>query len=201
METAIGICLKDHVILACSGNTAFYYMVLTDKEDKLEALDDHKVVAATGEQGGRVSFIQYVKCAMKPAMIQKGVPNTTKAVANFMRHTLAGALRSRGGAYPVNCLLGGYDKQESLHDDCSYGPSLFWLDYLGSMQKLNYGSHGYGGSFVTACLDRHYREDMTEAESIELMKTCIKTVHTRLTVSSGQFVIKIINKDGVRIVE
>lgn len=40
-------------------------------------------------------------------------------------------------------LLVGYDE--------GVGPSFYFLDYLASMQKLDYGSHGYGGFFCNRC--------------------------------------------------
>lgn len=36
-------------------------------------------------------------------------------------------------------LLVGYDE--------GVGPSLYFIDYMASMQKLDFGSHGYGGAF------------------------------------------------------
>lgn len=44
----------------------------------------------------------------------------------------------------VDMLLVGYDE--------GVGPSFYFLDYLASMQKLDYGSHGYGGFFCNRCV-------------------------------------------------
>eukprot|EP01063_Lacrimia_lanifica_P019659 TRINITY_DN27118_c0_g1_i1.p1 TRINITY_DN27118_c0_g1~~TRINITY_DN27118_c0_g1_i1.p1 ORF type:complete len:203 (+),score=86.23 TRINITY_DN27118_c0_g1_i1:47-655(+) len=200
METAIGIAFEDHVLVAVSGAASFYYMKLTDREDKIVQLDSHKVAAGVGEQGDRNALLSYIRCAMKRPQIQSGKPNTTKSVASFTRNTMAGALRSRGGMYQANVLLAGYDVPLSEGDDTAAGPELYWMDYLAACSKVDYACHGYGGTFVTGALDRHYRKDMTVEESLDLMRLCVKTVHTRLTVQSGEFVVKIVSKDGVKLV-
>lgn len=51
---------------------------------------------------------------------------TTNALANYTRDELAKALRR--GPYEVNLLLGGYDEGK--------GPSLYYIDYMGAMQKV-----------------------------------------------------------------
>jgi 20S proteasome alpha/beta subunit len=52
--------------------------------------------------------------------------------------------------YNVNLLVAGYDQETKT-------PELYFMDYLASMIKTPYASHGYGGFFTTAILDRHFR--------------------------------------------
>lgn len=52
--------------------------------------------------------------------------------------------------YMVNLLMAGYDKNE--------GPSLYFMDYLASMNKCPFAAHGYGAFFSLAILDRYYTE-------------------------------------------
>lgn len=58
------------------------------------------------------------------------------------RSELAYAIRN--GPYNVNCLLGGIDED---------GPGLYFMDYLGTLQKTHVGAHGYGGLFLYGILD------------------------------------------------
>lgn len=67
-----------------------------------------------------------------------------------MRNELATALRE--GPYQVNLLIGGVDQSS---------PSLYYIDYLGSMHKMNYAVHGYAAYFLLSVLDRLYTKDMT----------------------------------------
>eukprot|EP01061_Rhynchopus_euleeides_P005947 TRINITY_DN15034_c0_g1_i1.p1 TRINITY_DN15034_c0_g1~~TRINITY_DN15034_c0_g1_i1.p1 ORF type:complete len:206 (+),score=93.01 TRINITY_DN15034_c0_g1_i1:46-663(+) len=202
METSIGICFKDHVIVACSGAAAFYYFLLQEKEDKLVEIDSHKVAAAVGEQSDRVRLLQYIRCAMKPAQIQSGKALSTSSVAHFMRSHMAQSLRSRRGMYAANMMFAGYDlPQSETGDESPTGPSLYWIDYLAAMQKVNYGVHGYGGSFITSVLDAKYSADMSEEEGIQLLKACIATVNKRLIMTQGTFVCKVIDKNGTRVID
>lgn len=51
--------------------------------------------------------------------------------------------------YMVNMLIAGYDD--------AGGPELYFLDYLASLVKLPFASHGYGGFFALSIFDRYYR--------------------------------------------
>eukprot|EP00754_Rhynchopus_humris_P016622 Rhum_TRINITY_DN14518_c3_g1::Rhum_TRINITY_DN14518_c3_g1_i1::g.96173::m.96173/K02734/PSMB2; 20S proteasome subunit beta 4 len=201
METSIGLCFKDHVIVAASGATAFYYFLLTEKEDKIVELDSHKVAAAVGDQGDRSRLLQYVKCSLKPAEIQSGKPHSTHATATYMRNHMAQSLRSKRGMYQANMMFAGFDNPDAeAGADANAGPSLYWIDHLAAMQKVNYGCHGYGGSFVTSVMDSKWKVDMSVDESIALLKDCLGTINKRLIVTQGEVICKIIDKNGVRLV-
>lgn len=43
------------------------------------------------------------------------------------------------GPYQANFLLAGYDEQD--------GPSLYLIDYLGSMHNMNMAGTGYGAPY------------------------------------------------------
>ena len=49
----------------------------------------------------------------------------------------------------VQLLVGGFDKDE--------GGSLYFLDYLGTLQKVPYGAQGYASNFVSSVMDRYYK--------------------------------------------
>lgn len=55
----------------------------------------------------------------------------------------------RKGPYSCNSLLGGIDKDGT--------PSLYWLDYMGALQKVTRGAHGYAAYFLSGLLDNQYK--------------------------------------------
>ncbi len=55
----------------------------------------------------------------------------------------------RKGPFQVDVLLGGVDKEEAR---------LYWLDYMGTLQNVNYGSKGHGSHFTLSIMDKHYKE-------------------------------------------
>lgn len=198
-DTAIGICCNDFVLLAAAGLNAFYYIKITDQEDKITELGPHQMVACIGENGPRVNFTEYIKCNLALRRVrQHGRVGTCNSTANYMRNELASSLRSREGAYQVNCLFAGYDVPTSA-EDSDAGASLYYMDYLGTLQQVPYGAHGYGASFVIAILDQLWRPDLTPQEGEALLKKCMDEVRRRIVVSNDFFVVKAVTKDGIRV--
>ena len=92
--------------------------------------------------------------------------------------------------YTVNILLAGYDKET--------GPSLYYIDYIASLHKVDKAAFGYGSYFSLAMMDRHYHRDMTLEEAVELVDKCIIEIRSRLVVAPPNFVIKIVDEGGAR---
>lgn len=90
----------------------------------------------------------------------------------------------------VNFLLAGYDEQT--------GPALYWMDYLASMLKTPFATHGYGGMFAISIMDRHHRPDMSEAEAYDLLKLCVADIQKRLIINLPNFQVKMLDKNGIR---
>lgn len=201
-DTAIGIRCNDFVLLAAAGLNAFYYIKITDAEDKITELTSHQMVACIGENGPRVNFTEYIKCNLTlNRMRQHGRTGSCHSTANFMRNELASAIRSREGAYQVNCLFAGYDEPASNMDDGECGARLYYMDYLGTLQGVPYAAHGYGASFVTAILDHTWRPDLSEAEGLALMQKCIDEVQRRVVVNNAFFFVKAVTKRGIEVIQ
>ncbi len=92
------------------------------------------------------------------------------------------------GAHYAQSLLGGYD------EDC--GPSLYFLDYLGSLAKVNHGVHGYAAYFSTAVLDKHWKANMSLDEGKQLLRLCAQQLSTRYSILSPKYRIFAIGKEG-----
>jgi len=113
----------------------------------------------------------------------------TEAAANFTRHELSTALRR--DPYQVNLLLGGFDEKE--------GASMYYLDYLGSMHKMPFGAHGMASKFVLGLFDRYYKEGLSLEDGIKLADLAIAEVQKRFLISQPTFIIKVITKDGIKV--
>jgi 20S proteasome subunit beta 4 len=114
---------------------------------------------------------------------------STHAQANFMRGEMAAALRR--GPYQVNVLLGGYDADTD-------SSSLYFLDYLASLQKVNYGCQGYASNFCLSIMDRDWKEGLTQEEAVAIVEHCMQELQTRFLIAQPNFIIKVIDKDGVK---
>ena len=127
---------------------------------------------------------------MRLSELRNGAPLSTKAAAHYARGQLAAALRKR--PYQTNLLIAGHD---------ATGPSLYWVDYLATMHPMNVAGTGYGSYFALAMLDRLWRPDLTLADAVGLMDKAIEEVRKRLVVAPSAFVVKVVDKDGARVVK
>jgi 20S proteasome subunit beta 4 len=101
---------------------------------------------------------------------------------------LATALRK--GPYQTNLLLAGWDELD--------GVSLYHMDYMASLSKVNFGAHGYAANFILSVFDRDWKPDMTVEEGMEVVRRCIHELKTRFLISQPVFTIKIVDQSGTR---
>ncbi len=85
-------------MLVCSDSRAVQSIIsMKLDEDKLLPVDDHKIMAISGEAGDRVNFAEYIIANARLYALRNGMSLSTKAVANYTRGELATALRKVGG--------------------------------------------------------------------------------------------------------
>lgn len=65
-------------------------------------------------------------------------------------------------------------------------------------QKLNFGAHGYGSNFTLSVFDREWKEGLTLEEATAVMKHAIHELKVRFLISQPNWVLKVVDKDGVR---
>ncbi|GAB5357462.1 hypothetical protein AAMO2058_000376700 [Amorphochlora amoebiformis] len=191
MDILLGLVGKDYVMTVSDRSQARSIVVFKHDEDKIFQLDDHIVMATAGPQGDRANFAEYIQRNIQLYKYRNDLSLTTKGAANFTRTELATFLRK--SPYQVNLLMGGYDEKT--------GPSLYYMDYMASMHKMDYAAHGYGSYFSFSTLDKFYKKNMTLEEGKEVMMKCIKTIHKRFLVHCPKFICKIVTKDGVKEIE
>jgi len=188
MECVFGLVGDGFAVIAADTSAVNSILLHKSNEDKILILDSHKLMGASGEAGDRVQFTEYVQKNVALYQFRNGIPLTTAAAANFTRGELATALRKN--PYSVNVLLAGYDKET--------GPSLYFIDYIATLHKVDKAAFGYGAYFSLAMMDRHYHSGMSLEEAIDLVDKCILEIRSRLVVAPPNFNIKIVNKDGAK---
>lgn len=189
MDSIIGFVGKDYVLIAADNTQARSIVVMKKDLDKIMLLDSSKLMACVDlSAGDRDHFGEYIQKNLTFYELKNDKKLSTTATANYTRRELANALRSRH-PYNVNILLGGVDGGV---------PSLHYIDYLASSNKLNFGAHGYCGYFILSIFDKYWKKDMTLEEGKDLLKLCISEVQRRFTINQTNFTVKIVDKDGAR---
>ncbi|GIL63804.1 hypothetical protein Vafri_17806 [Volvox africanus] len=191
MDFFVGIKGKDFVMV-CSDTSASHSIIsIKQDEDKIVPIDDHKVFCIAGEAGDRVNFSEYIIANVKLYALRNGTELNTKSIANYTRGELATALRS--SPYHCNLMLAGYDKET--------GPALYWLDYLATLNKVNTGGTGYGSHFTLSLFDKMWHPELTVDDAVAMIDAGITEVKKRLVVAPPHYIIKVVDKDGVRVVK
>jgi 20S proteasome subunit beta 4 len=143
MDCVFGIQGNDYVLIASDRSVARSIVKLKDSEDKLTLLSDNQILGAAGEVADRNAFTKLIKGELEYYYYKNNNRLNTDEVANFTRTILAENLRK--SPFQANCLIAGYDNED--------GPKLYWMDYLGSLQKVKKAAHGYGGNFLYGIMD------------------------------------------------
>lgn len=177
-------------MIAADVASARSVIVMKDDMDKISALDDTKLFAAAGTPGDVVKFREHVTRDVKLNNLRLGIPMSTAAVANFTRRELARFLRR--SPYQCNVVLGGMDDGV---------PSLYTCDYLGTLTKLKFAAEGYAQYFILSTLDRYWKKNLNEEQALDVLRKCINEVQKRLVINQPRFAIKVVDKNGVRIIE
>lgn len=189
MDCLFGLVGDGFALLVADSSAINNIVVQKTDLDKIMVLDSHKLLGSTGSSGDRVQFSEYIQKNIHLYQYRNGTPISMAGAANFTRLELAKALRS-AGAYQTNLMLAGWDEDA--------GPSLYYLDYLASLVKLEKGGLGYGAYFILSILDKHYKAGMALDDALRLVDVCIAEIRARLIVAPPNFVIKIVDKDGAR---
>ena len=178
------------VILAADQSNARSILMYQSNLDKITQLSSHSALGVSGPNADLVNFSEYISKNLALYQLSNdGLKLSTHAQANYCRGELATALRK--GPYQVNCLLGGYD-------DSPGKASLYWMDYFGALSKVNYGCQGYASNFCLSIMDRDWTEGLSQDEAVAIVDKCIKELKVRFLMSQPNFIIKVIDKDGVR---
>ena len=93
MDSIIGICGKDWVIVVADTSVNRSIFTLKNNEDKILELNDYKVLACAGEQTDRYQFCNLVQKSLKLQQFRTGFEPSVEASAQYARTELAQALR------------------------------------------------------------------------------------------------------------
>ena len=76
-------------------------------------------------------------------------------------------------------------------------PSVYAIDYLGTIIKNNFVSQGHSNYFLPATFDKWWKENMTIEEGREMIKQCINVLGRAYLLQQTKFMIKWITADGI----
>lgn len=185
-------------MIAADVTNARSVVVMKDDMDKILQLDHHKLLAAAGVPGDVSKFTEHVARDVRLYQLRSGISMSTAAVANFTRGELARFLRK--SPFQCNLLLAGYDAEQKIAKEPA-SVSLYSIDYLGTMYKPSFAAEGYAQYFVLSTLDRFWKKNLSQEDALMVMNKAIAEVQKRLVINQPRFCIKIVDSNGVRVIE
>lgn len=187
MESTFAIQGKDFVIVIHESTIMHSIFKLKENQDKTFVLDNHLVLGLTGDLADQREFGSMIQGNLQFLKFKHKKQLSVDETANFIRNKLSEALRK--GPFQVNCLIGGYDSE---------GPHLYWMDYMGTMQRVSYGAHGYASYFVSSIMANSYTNELTLDQALEIAKQCVFELRKRMMVAQDHFMAKLVTAEGIK---
>lgn len=192
MDIVLGIRLKDSTLIATSKAFTRGISVLKATDDKTIDLNEHNMIAFTGESGDTTQFAEHIRANVQLFGLREGYDMESSEIASFVRHELATSIRSRK-PYQVQILVAG------VKDDGEGFLSM--IDYLGTRCDLPYAAHGYAAFYTMSLLDHHYKDDIDLDTGLRLLKLCEEELNKRMPIDFKGLNVKIVDKEGIRVID
>ncbi|CAE7209627.1 unnamed protein product [Rhizoctonia solani] len=199
MECSIALTGADYVLVASDMSAARSIVRMKSNEDKTKILGPNLVMAYSGEPGDTVQFAEYVERNLRLYQMRYVHPLRPPSAAAWIRRSVADSIRSR---HPYSA--SGIDLAESpVHapDGPKGRPSLYWIDFFGTLAEVPFAAHGYASYFVLSLLDRYHNPQANLQEGIETLRRAIAEVQKRLIVGLENWSVKLVTRDGVKEVD
>mmetsp|Transcript_19059 Transcript_19059/g.38869 ORF Transcript_19059/g.38869 Transcript_19059/m.38869 type:complete len:194 (+) Transcript_19059:838-1419(+) len=188
MDSVISLVGKDFGLIAIDTNSPRSVIILKNDLNKYIEIGKNKFLAVSGHPGDVSQFTDFIQKSIQLHSLKIGIPLSTHAIANFIRKEVSFCLRK--SPVKINLILVGFDD--------SIGSSLYLIDYLGNLQRMNYCAQGHTSLLVFSLLDRHFQKEMNIEETIGLLVKCIGVIRNRFLINQPNFLIKIIDSKGCR---
>ncbi|QRV98522.1 amino-terminal nucleophile aminohydrolase [Ceratobasidium sp. AG-Ba] len=191
MECSIALTGADYVLIASDTNMGRSIVRMKTNEEKMKILGPNLVMAYSGEPGDTVHFAEYIERNLRLYQMRFVHPLRPPSAAAWIRRSLADSLRSRN-PYAVNLLLAGIDLAETpahAPDGPKGKPSLYWIDYLGTLGEVPFAAHGY------------HNPKANFEEGLETLRRAIAEVQKRLIVGLEHWSVKVVTREGVKEVD
>lgn len=184
--TTVGIVCTDGVVLATDRRVTAGTYVAHKKGRKLFILDDNKVATIAGLVADAQMVMDYLRSQINTLKLTNKGPVSTKAAATLASNILFG---SRYYPYIVQFIIAGYDEA---------GPSIYVLDWFGTLTEEKFISTGSGSPYAIGVLEATLKKDPTVEDALPVITRAVKASIARDPGSGEGIDVITITKDGFR---
>ncbi len=184
--TAVGIKIKDGVILAAEKRVSYGGYILSKTGRKVFKISDRIAIAAAGLFADMQTIARILSAEVMYRELLTSMPMSVKAAAKLLSSIL---YRYKSYPFLSEILLGGIDEE---------GTHLFVLDPVGSVIEDNYAAIGTGATIAIGIIESRYSVNMSIEEAVRLAIDAIKAASLRDAVSGDGIDIAVVDRNGVR---
>ena len=189
MNSAFGFIGKNFALLVSDVIASKSLVNQKNDMDKIVEIGNKKMLIISGNSGDISNFVDFVQKTIQLYALKTGYSLSTHSVANFLKRELSQSFRK--GALTINLIIAGYDEL--------VGISLYYLDYTGNLQRMNHCVQGYASLFISSILNRNYNPVLEIEDAVILLLKCILVLKKRFIINHSNFIVKIIDKKGSRV--
>ncbi|KAL4562531.1 hypothetical protein LXL04_034738 [Taraxacum kok-saghyz] len=198
--TCVAIAGADYCVIAADTRLSTGYSILTREYSKICKLADKSFMASSGFQADVKALQKVLSSRHLIYQHQHNKQMSCPAMAQLLSNTL---YYKRFFPYYAFNVLGGLDSEGK---GC-----VFTYDAVGSYERVGYSAQGSGATLITPFLDNQLKSPsplllpakdavtpLSEAEAIDLVKTCFSSATERDIYTGDSVEIIILNAKGVR---
>ena len=221
----VGLVGGDYAMIAADMNAGRSIMVFNQEADRIMEMDSHKLLGVCGDPADCVNEPEFFQKNLNLYALRNAEKKlSTHATANYMRGEKSANLRK--GMKQVDMLLCGFDEGKGLallhrlprrQKLNVAGHGYGGMSSTGarcaaprraaprrcaprrcSPRRAPPPPRSLARPPARESADAHWKEGMTEEEGMHLMKLCIAEINTRFMINMPNWVIKVVDKNGVR---
>ncbi|NWG10061.1 MAG: archaeal proteasome endopeptidase complex subunit beta [Nitrososphaerales archaeon] len=183
--TTVGLVCADGVVLATDTRVTMPRSFIAHRKGKkVHKIDDHLGITISGVVADAQNVVDTLRYHAGIYKLEKRDVIPVRAIARMASNVF---FSSRLFPYIADVLIGGYDKM---------GPSIFNVDFFGSITKENYVSTGSGSPIAYGILESEYREGLTIEDGMAIAVKAVTSAMKRDAMSGDSFDVVKIDKDG-----
>ncbi|BBD71982.1 proteasome subunit beta [Sulfodiicoccus acidiphilus] len=183
--TAVGMALKDAVVLAAERRLSYGGYVISKAAKKVNKLGRFGI-AGVGLFGDLQALERIMEVEMKYYELYNGSSISVKAAAKLLSTLL---YQYKYTPFISETIFGGVD---------AHGPQLFILDPLGSLIEDNFAAVGSGAKVAIGVLETEFRKEMSIEEGKNLALKSVKASIERDVLSGDGVDVLVISNAGVQ---
>lgn len=187
MAITLGLKTNTHLLIVSETTLSERILKVKDNENPTSIIGN-VIATLTGDQADTFRTKSFLEQYTKLVSLKYKEEITPDLVSRLLSSHLHEGLRSH--PLEVQGIIGGRSSDKSF--------KLFGVDKYGALHEDNFVVTGYGLYFLFGIYDLYYKPNMTEEESLNLIRNCLKVIKEKLVLETDKWRLDIVGPEGYR---